>query len=303
LVLTGLGLALAACPMSGGAVRPPAVFAGVAGPLIIAHRGGSLEAPENTLAAVAHAIGCGADWQEVDVRLTRDDEVVVIHDDTVDRTTGGKGRVEDLTAAVLRRLPAGSPRLPAEAQAALAALTAAGTQSGAATAAAPFAGFGKKFRDERVPGLAEVLQLPGGRLVIELEPSPRPVVLVERVIAAVHAVDAAQRVALASFDAGLLDLAYQREPAIPLIGLAGRESELADWLDRPIQVLAVSYDLIDAALRLAPPALAVWAWTAYNAEMAEAAVERGAHGVITDVPEAVVAALRTAPPIRLQPSP
>ncbi|MEM2124221.1 MAG: glycerophosphodiester phosphodiesterase family protein [Methanolinea sp.] len=73
---------------------------------IIAHRGASARAAENTLAAVRLATGC-ADYVEVDVRLSRDRVPVVMHDPTVDRTTNGKGRVGDFTAAELRALDAG----------------------------------------------------------------------------------------------------------------------------------------------------------------------------------------------------
>lgn len=77
-------------------------------PLLIAHRGGAALAPENTLAAFRNAVHeWGADMLEMDVRSTRDGEVVVIHDETVDRTTSGIGRVEDLTLNQLRELDAG----------------------------------------------------------------------------------------------------------------------------------------------------------------------------------------------------
>lgn len=75
---------------------------------IIAHRGASAEAPENTRAAIELAAELGARWVEIDVQLTADDELVVIHDATVDRTTDGTGAVLDLTLAQLRELDAGS---------------------------------------------------------------------------------------------------------------------------------------------------------------------------------------------------
>src|SRR2546427_726744 len=78
-------------------------------PLIIAHRGDSAHVPENTLAAFAAALEEGADLVEFDVQLTKDGQVVVIHDATVDRTTTGRGRVRDLTLAEIRVLSAGYP--------------------------------------------------------------------------------------------------------------------------------------------------------------------------------------------------
>lgn len=77
-------------------------------PLILAHRGASAYAPENTIAAFRLAHELGADGIELDVQLTRDKIPVVIHDETVDRTTNGKGRVSDLTIAEIARLDAGT---------------------------------------------------------------------------------------------------------------------------------------------------------------------------------------------------
>src|SRR4051812_39554777 len=86
----------------------PSLHPVVAGPLLVAHRGGSLLAPENTMAAFRPAIAdWGADMIEMDVHLTKDGRVVVIHDPTVDRTTNGTGRVVDHTLDELRRLDAG----------------------------------------------------------------------------------------------------------------------------------------------------------------------------------------------------
>jgi glycerophosphoryl diester phosphodiesterase len=84
---------------------------------VIAHRGASGYAPENTLAAFRLARALGADAFELDCTTTADGEVVVLHDDTVDRTTNGTGRVDELTLDELRRLDAGTwldPRFAAE---------------------------------------------------------------------------------------------------------------------------------------------------------------------------------------------
>lgn len=73
----------------------------------IAHRGGTLAAPENTLAAFQKGIEQGADWLEFDVQMTKDGALVVIHDVTVDRTTNGTGAVRDLTLQEIHSLDAG----------------------------------------------------------------------------------------------------------------------------------------------------------------------------------------------------
>lgn len=118
-------------------------------PLVIAHRGNSSERPENTLASFRDALALGAPILELDVHQTRDGVVVVIHDETLDRTTDGQGRVAELSFAELRRRSAGYPTR-----------------------------FGSAFADERVPRLEEVLELIHGRarLLIELKhPEGAPV--------------------------------------------------------------------------------------------------------------------------------
>lgn len=111
-------------------------------PLIIAHRGDSAHRPENTLAAFASALEVGAELVELDVQLTRDGAVVVMHDASVDRTTDGRGRLNDLTLAEVRKLSAGYPRR-----------------------------FGSAWAGERVPTLAEALALlrDRGRAMVEIK--------------------------------------------------------------------------------------------------------------------------------------
>ena len=82
-------------------------------PLVIAHRGASAAAPENTIAAFERAIADGADAIELDVHLSRDDHPVVIHDETLERTTDGSGSVRAHTMRELKRLDAGAWRGPA----------------------------------------------------------------------------------------------------------------------------------------------------------------------------------------------
>jgi glycerophosphoryl diester phosphodiesterase len=74
---------------------------------IVAHRGLSAEEPENTMRSFRRAVAVGCDLVELDVHRTRDGHVVVIHDDTVDRTTDGTGHVRDLSLAEIRALDAG----------------------------------------------------------------------------------------------------------------------------------------------------------------------------------------------------
>ncbi len=82
-------------------------------PFNIAHRGGAGVWPENTLYAFRHAYELGVDVLELDVHSTADGQIVVIHDDSVDRTSNGSGKVEDMTLADLRKLDFSTKFLPA----------------------------------------------------------------------------------------------------------------------------------------------------------------------------------------------
>ena len=73
---------------------------------VAAHRGFSAEYPENTIPSFSAAIDCGVDQLETDVRMTSDGELVLIHDDTVNRTTNGTGLVSQMTFGELRKLDA-----------------------------------------------------------------------------------------------------------------------------------------------------------------------------------------------------
>lgn len=77
-------------------------------PLIIAHRGASIYSPENTMVAFEKAVTQGCDMIEIDLHITKDGELVVIHDDTLDRTTNQTGRIRDYTLEELKKADAGA---------------------------------------------------------------------------------------------------------------------------------------------------------------------------------------------------
>jgi glycerophosphoryl diester phosphodiesterase len=113
--------------------------------VIVAHRGIASGLPENTLAAYHEAIRRGFSAIEVDLRATADGHIVVMHDETVDRTTNGCGAVSELTLAEIRSLNAGSHA-------------------------------GREFADQKVPTFQEVLEVvrgPGTKLVLDIKPSPQ----------------------------------------------------------------------------------------------------------------------------------
>src|ERR671938_850947 len=80
---------------------------------VVGHRGAMGHCPENTLASFERGLELGADWIELDVHLSRDGALIVIHDETLDRTTNGHGLVRERTLAELRQLDAGQgQRIP-----------------------------------------------------------------------------------------------------------------------------------------------------------------------------------------------
>ncbi len=269
-VMLGLG-----CAAPKGFDSPTSLFKLTDRPIVVAHRGGALEAPENTVAAIRHSVRV-SDWQEVDVRLSKDGLCVVIHDDTVDRTTDGVGSVVDLTLAELTKLHAGDPKLAGKVLFRLANRGIAPPD------------YGDCYLDARLPTLEEVLAIPGAQLMIELKGTDCGPKLVAEVLKVIHRAEAGNRVALASFAPHLLRLAHTQDPSLPLIGIVGEMENLGSMLDLPISVLATRARNVEPARTAAGDGVTIWAYTSYSTEMAAEHARMGAHGVITDVPAAVM---------------
>jgi glycerophosphoryl diester phosphodiesterase len=145
--------------------------------LVIAHRGDSAHRPENTLASFASALEVGASAVELDVQLTADGHVVVLHDATLDRTTSGRGDVRRLPLAEVRAVSAGYPER-----------------------------FGDAFAGERVPLFSEALALARGRARVLVEIKAESITadaeggIEARVVEEVRRAGMEDRVALISFD-------------------------------------------------------------------------------------------------------
>jgi glycerophosphoryl diester phosphodiesterase len=169
-------------------------------PIILAHRGAKAYAPENTLASFELAIAQGADGIELDVKLTADGQVVVIHDATVNRTTGASGRVKDMSLAELRLLDAGSF-------------------------------FSENFKAEKIPTLEEVFETVGKRTFINVEltnyNTPRDH-LVESVCMLVKKFGLHKRVLFSSFISANLSRARSYLPDVPT-GLLALGGVLGAW--------------------------------------------------------------------------
>ncbi|KAA3440664.1 glycerophosphodiester phosphodiesterase [Rufibacter hautae] len=155
---------------------------------VIAHRGAAGLAPENTLAAVKKGLETQADFIEIDVHQSKDGEVVVIHDPTVDRTTNGTGRVADLTLAELKKLDAGIK-------------------------------LDSAFAGERIPTLAQVLRAVKGKkkLLIELKKGEEDYYpgLEEKTIQLIRENRAEEWCVLQSFYDPILDRIWKADFVIP----------------------------------------------------------------------------------------
>jgi glycerophosphoryl diester phosphodiesterase len=209
-------------------------------PLVIAHRGDSAHRPENTLASFASALEVGATLVELDVQLTADGHVVVIHDPTLDRTTSGRGDVRRMTLAEVRQVSAGFPER-----------------------------FGDTFADQRVPTLAEVLALVCERARVMVEVKTESVTddveggVEAHTVAEVRRLGMADHVALISFDHRALLHCRSLAPEMTTGHLFGRgsvEEMLAAARDAGCTVLmphksqlgdALAARVHDAGLKLA----------------------------------------------------
>jgi glycerophosphoryl diester phosphodiesterase len=159
--------------------------------LVVAHRGASAQAPENTMEAFRLGVEAGADAIELDVHLTADGQLAVIHDETLERTTDRTGRVADLTMDQVREADAGA------------------TFSRPDDAGLPFAD-----RGLRIPTLPEVLAwLPDGiGLVVEIKARAAADAVVEAVRG--HPGSDAGRLAVISFDEATIERVREVDPEI-----------------------------------------------------------------------------------------
>jgi glycerophosphoryl diester phosphodiesterase len=159
--------------------------------LVVAHRGASTQAPENTMQAYQLAVEAGADAIEVDVHLSQDGQMALIHDETVDRTTDGVGRVEDLSMPELQRFDAGARFTVAD-------------------GSTPFAGKGLT-----IPTLPEVLDwLPDDvGLVVEIKARAAVPIVIEALSG--RPVREQGRASVISFDEASIDEARALDPELP----------------------------------------------------------------------------------------
>ncbi|MEZ0396933.1 MAG: glycerophosphodiester phosphodiesterase family protein [Anaerolineales bacterium] len=232
-------------------------------PAVIAHRGASAHAPENTLAAFELALQQGADALEFDVKLTGDGRVVILHDQTVDRTTDGRGDLRTFSLAALRELDAGVR-------------------------------FSERFRGERVPTLEEVFEAFGRRVLmnIELTNYAAPFdALVPSVVTLVRRFGLEKRVLFSSFFPHNLRRAKRLLPEVPCglltwAGWMGGWGRTIGFRSRLYQAVHPNLRDVDAGLvrRFQAAGRRVHVWTVNAEADFRRMFAAGVDGVFTDDP-------------------
>jgi glycerophosphoryl diester phosphodiesterase len=234
-------------------------------PLVIAHRGASGYEPENTLRAFDLAIRQGAQMIELDLHRSADGQVVVIHDETLDHTTDLSGRVDQMTLAEIKRADAG--------------------------------------RGERVPTLDETLDLTMGRVRLYLEvKDPRAA---DETLRIVRARRCQEEVMVASFDIELMRRLGEEARDVELGVILGnatinpivRWREAFPW----IALRRVNYQVLCMQVELCFGYLArkvkaggkkLYVWTADEDAQFERMISLGVDGIVTNVPDRLVAHLK-----------
>lgn len=232
--------------------------------VLLAHRGGIDDGiPENTLAAFRHAIARGADGIEIDLRGTRDGQIVVVHDATVDRTTNGRGRVAAKSLVELQALDAG--------------------------------------RGERIPTCDEVLRLVAGTdVLLLLDIKQDPALDRQRVARLIEQRDAAGNVVVGVRTLADLRLFQAQNPGLRTLGFVGQIEDIGLFVQAGVDIIRLRSKwigadpgLIGRVKKLGKP---VWvlAGDASRADL-ERLIALGADGIISDLPD-VIHELRAATP-------
>ncbi|WP_173915474.1 glycerophosphodiester phosphodiesterase [Halobacillus sp. Marseille-Q1614] len=235
--------------------------------LNIAHRGASGYAPENTIAAFDKAVEMKADMFEVDVQMSKDGELVLIHDTTLDRTTDGSGNVGDFTYEELQKLDAGS-------------------------------WFGEEFAGEKIPTLGEVLDKYRGKIgiLIELKSPALYPGIEEKVAEELKArnLDKPEndKIIVQSFNHESVQKVHELLPSMPLGVLLGNTevtdeqlSEFASYAEyfNPNKAM-ITKEFVD---RLHSFDLQTQPYTVRDQASADYLLKAGVDGIITDFPDYV----------------
>jgi glycerophosphoryl diester phosphodiesterase len=236
--------------------------------MAIAHRGASSYAPENTFAAFDLAIRMGARHIELDVEATSDGHIVVIHDDTVDRTTDGSGLVTGQTLQALQALDAGS-------------------------------WFGREFAGERIPLFDAVLRRYTGRAHLHTEIKGRSTYLSRRTADLVRQHDMVDQVTITSFQKARLEEIRGYAPELATGWLLPEVSDvaIAQAHELELRQICPRAPTVTAALvsRLHAEGFVVRAWGVDTEALMRQVVEAGADGMTVNFPDKLLALLASGP--------
>jgi glycerophosphoryl diester phosphodiesterase len=235
--------------------------------LNIAHRGASALAPENTIAAFERAVELGAGVIELDLHMSQDGELVVIHDDTLDRTTDGRGPVHERSLEELKRLDAGR-------------------------------WFGPAFAGQRIPRLDEVLDRIAGKVPLALEIKAGSTFfpgIEEKVVSALRQHAAIDQAAVASFDHYALRRLKEIEPTIRtaalLVGRPVSLSAIAGPAKADGLALEASFVTKTEVEACRAAGLQIVVWVVNDPAQMRHFISLGVDGIITDRPDLLRLAL------------
>ena len=235
--------------------------------MAIAHRGASSYAPENTFAAFDLAIRMGARHIELDVEATMDGHIVVIHDDTVDRTTDGSGLVTGHTLEALQALDAGS-------------------------------WFGQEFAGERIPRFDEVLRRYKGRVHLHTEIKGRSTHLSRHTADLVRQHGMVDQVTITSFQKARLAEIRGYAPELPAGWLLPEvtDAAIAQAQDLGLRQICPRATTVTAELvsRLHAEGFVVRAWGVGSEALMRQVVEAGADGMTVNFPDKLLAYLSSS---------
>jgi glycerophosphoryl diester phosphodiesterase len=235
--------------------------------LVIAHRGASSYAPENTVAAFDLGLEMGARHLELDVQTSSDGRLVIIHDDWVNRTTNGFGRVWKYTLAELQVLDAG-------------------------------AWFGKNFAGERIPTLEAILNRYRGRAHLHVEIKGKSDGLAERTADMIRALGWAGFVTMTSFQKDKLEALRTYAPELPAGWLLRQidDGVINEAKRLGITQLCPKADTVTPQLvaRLHVAGFNVRAWGVANEELMRRMVDASVDGMTVNFPDKLMALLRGA---------
>lgn len=241
-----------------------AVLASEAKPIVIAHRGGKLWAPENTMAAFRKALAFGVDAIELDIHRCKSGELVVIHDETIDRTTDGHGLIKDLNFEELQKFSAGL-------------------------------WYDKSFKDEKIPSLPKVLKQVDGKAHIFIEVKNAPVQypgIEDDLIRSLESYKQKGRITVISFDHEFLKRFHMKAPDYKIafldVSIVSDIGKYASSIGASGWNPGFSEIRGDAVRRAQKAGLTVNPWTVNGEVLWRQALDYGVDGIITDDPEGLM---------------